>query len=143
MRTTAMRSFCPTEHRPLFFPIYYRQIEQSNGFDIYDYPGISSLAGIGPYPEFNEEAELLTELANRAIREYNEKECNVFKYKLLKIEKVNTQLTGYREYFMTVKVFNLTLATPIETFQIHAAKRVYNNDKFILCCRPKEEAADG
>lgn len=61
----------------------------------------------------------------------------------MKIEKVNTQLTGYHEYFMTVKLLNLTPATPIETFQIHAAKRVFNNDKFILGCRPKEEAVDG
>ena len=87
----------------------------------------------------------MMELANRAIQEYNEKECNVFKYKALKIEKVNRSVvTMYFEYWMTVKVLNLTLGTPIETFQIHAAKDRRNaDDTIIYCCRPKEEATDG
>ncbi|XP_060174553.1 uncharacterized protein LOC132605413 isoform X2 [Lycium barbarum] len=84
------------------------------------------------------------ELANRAIQEYNEKECNVFKYKVLKIQKVNLMVTSYYEYWMTVKVLNLTLGTPIETFQIHAGKHCRNDDaKVIYCCQPKEEAVVG
>lgn len=80
------------------------------------------------------------ELANSAILEYNEKESNVFKYKILKIEKVNYSAATYYQYWMTVKVLNLTLVTPIETFQIHAGMSTVDaNDKLIYCCRPKEE----
>lgn len=43
---------------------------------------------------------------------------NVFKYKVLKIEKVNFMVTYYLEYWMTAKVRNVT---PIEIFQMHAA----------------------
>ncbi|KAK4356294.1 hypothetical protein RND71_025265 [Anisodus tanguticus] len=90
------------------------------------------------------DAELLMELANRAIQEYNEKECNVFKYKVLKIEKVNHTVTTYNQYWMTVKVLNLTLGTSTETFQIHAGKSILNDDdKVIYCCRPKEEVIVG
>lgn len=73
---------------------------------------------------------------------YNEKEYNVCKYKVLKIEKVNcSPLTN--TYWVTVKVLNLTLGTPVETFQIHAGTRYVNTDKFICCCRPKEEPIIG
>uniref|UniRef100_K4BHK2 Uncharacterized protein n=1 Tax=Solanum lycopersicum TaxID=4081 RepID=K4BHK2_SOLLC len=53
-----------------------------------------------------------------SIREYNERVHNVFKYKVLKIEKVNFMVTYYLEYWMTAKVRNVT---PIEIFQMHAA----------------------
>ncbi|KAM3199406.1 hypothetical protein P3L10_031766 [Capsicum annuum] len=59
------------------------------------------------------------ELADLAIKEYND-ESNFHKYELLKIEKVNFRETASSEYFMTVKVKNLTLGTVVETFQIHA-----------------------
>ncbi|PHT32972.1 hypothetical protein CQW23_29309 [Capsicum baccatum] len=45
------------------------------------------------------------------------------KYELLKIEKGNLRETAYAEYFMTVKVRNLTLGTVVETFHIHAGQR--------------------
>ncbi|KAK4736006.1 hypothetical protein R3W88_010267 [Solanum pinnatisectum] len=82
----------------------------------------------------------MMELTNRAIQEYNERECNVFKYKVLKIEKVNFMVIDYFDYFMTVKVRNLTLVTPIETLQIHAGKRCRDGGgKAIYCCQPKGE----
>ncbi|XP_059298202.1 uncharacterized protein LOC132050877 [Lycium ferocissimum] len=122
---------------------YKRQIRQTHCFDVDVHPGSSFDAGISPY-DFNKDAELLMELANRAIQEYNEKECNVFKYKVLKIQKVNLTVTSYYDYWMTVKVLNLTLGTPIETFQIHAGKHCRNDDaKVIYCCQPKEEAVVG
>ncbi|XP_016481092.1 uncharacterized protein LOC107802158 [Nicotiana tabacum] len=138
------------EHPPEFAPIwlaYNRQTRQSHYFDIDDHPGSSFGASVGPLApnqDFNGNAELLMELANRAIQEYNEKECNVFKYKVLKIEKVTFSVTAYYLYWMTVKVLNLTLGTPVETFQIHAGKSTLNDfDKVIYCCRPKEEAIVG
>ncbi|KAF3627233.1 putative ubiquitin carboxyl-terminal hydrolase 18-like [Capsicum annuum] len=67
-------------------------------------------------------AEILMELANRAIQEDNEKGSNVcFKYKVLKIEKVNCSVGMYYTHWMIVIVTNLTLVTPIETFLIHAS----------------------
>ncbi|XP_060185707.1 uncharacterized protein LOC132615145 [Lycium barbarum] len=115
-------------------------------FDIDDYPPSCYRAHLGPLPPFDDfmgEAELLMKLANRAIQEYNEKECNVYKYKVLKIEKVNHRLSMYYTYWMTVNVLNLTLGTSIETFQIHAAMSYVNDDEVIYCCRPREEAIVG
>ncbi|MCD9642805.1 hypothetical protein HAX54_029824 [Datura stramonium] len=122
---------------------YHRQLRQTHCFDIDVHPGPSFGSAISPY-DFNQDAELMMELANLAIQQYNEKECNVFKYKVLKIEKVNFTVTSYFEYWMTVKVLNLTLGTPIDTFQIHAGKSCLDvNAKVIYCCRPKEEAVVG
>lgn len=44
---------------------------------------------------------------------------------------------------MTVIVSNLTLVTPIETFQIHAAFTSFNDDSKVHCFRPKEEPIIG
>nr|XP_016479779.1 PREDICTED: uncharacterized protein LOC107801029 [Nicotiana tabacum] len=69
------------EHVPDFFKIwmnYRRQTYDSNGFDCDYYP--CSSFGTLLYPVINPntaEAELMMELANLAIQEYNEKECNV------------------------------------------------------------------
>nr|XP_016467596.1 PREDICTED: uncharacterized protein LOC107790204 isoform X2 [Nicotiana tabacum] len=82
--------------------------------------------------------EIMMELTNLAIQQYNEKECNVFKYKLLSIEKVNYRLTGFEEYFLTVKVLNLTLGSSIETFQIHAGRLIAVGTKKVFSCLPKE-----
>ncbi|KAL3375417.1 hypothetical protein AABB24_006748 [Solanum stoloniferum] len=72
------------------------------------------------------------------------RQTHVFKYKVLKIEKVNFTVTDYFDYWMTVKVRNLTLVTPIETFQIHAGKRCRDGGgKAIYCCQPKGEAVVG
>ncbi|XP_060185892.1 uncharacterized protein LOC132615324 [Lycium barbarum] len=136
----------PPEFAPVWLA-YKRQIRQSHCFDIDDHPPSPFGAAVGPlapHHDFNGKAELLMELDNRAIQEYNEKECNVTKYKVLKIEKVNHSVTSYYQYWMTVKVLNLTLGTSTETFQIHAGKSILNDDdKVIYCCRPKEEAIVG
>ncbi|KAM3327803.1 hypothetical protein P3S68_033265 [Capsicum galapagoense] len=44
---------------------------------------------------------------------------------------------------MTAIVSNLTLVTPIETFQIHAAFSLVNDDSKVYCCGPKEEPIIG
>ncbi|XP_033511303.1 uncharacterized protein [Nicotiana tomentosiformis] len=122
-----------------FWASYIRQVHLSESFDIDVHPGLSPAARVTPYLDFSYQFESLMELASHAISEYNEKECNVYKYKVLKIEKVNTLQTAYYCYYMTVEVLYLTLATPIETFQIDVAKHVFNHNIVILCCRPKEE----
>ncbi|PHT67016.1 hypothetical protein T459_31441 [Capsicum annuum] len=63
----------------------------------------------------------INDLAELSIKEYNE-ESNFYKYELLKIEKGNLRETAYVEYFITVKVRNLTLGTVVETFHIHAGQ---------------------
>ncbi|KAL3375413.1 hypothetical protein AABB24_006748 [Solanum stoloniferum] len=132
-----------TDHYVPIWLHYISQLRQTHCFDIDVHPGLSLGAGVSVY-NFNEDVELMMELANRAIQEYNERECNVFKYKVLKIEKVNFTVTDYFDYWMTVKVRNLTLVTPIETFQIHAGKRCRDGGgKAIYCCQPKGEAVVG
>nr|XP_009628554.1 uncharacterized protein LOC104118878 isoform X1 [Nicotiana tomentosiformis] len=130
------------EHRPDFYHIwchYHHQAAQTNGFDLDIYPGSSMLADVVPLDKSHTKyGEIMMELANLAIQQYNEKECNVFKYKLLSIEKVNYRLTGFEEYFMTVKVLNLTLGSSIETFQIHAGRLIAVGTKKVFSCLPKE-----
>ncbi|PHT67015.1 hypothetical protein T459_31440 [Capsicum annuum] len=64
--------------------------------------------------QYNEESNVfdtfMMELAEFAINLYNE-ESDFFKYELVKIEKANFRLSGYSEFFMTVKVRNVTLGT--------------------------------
>ncbi|KAH0704987.1 hypothetical protein KY290_009702 [Solanum tuberosum] len=132
------------EHRPYFvklFGAYDRQMYNSDGFDCYDYPCGSLGTGIQPIQIQNLDAhkiEKIMELANHAIQLYNEEECNVYKYKALKIEKVNYELTSYFQYYMTVKVLNITLGSLLETFQIRAARDMDDSDrKLVFCCKPK------
>ncbi|KAK4346671.1 hypothetical protein RND71_033010 [Anisodus tanguticus] len=47
----------------------------SHCFDVDVHSGPAFGVGISPH-DFNKDADLLMELANRAIREYNEQECN-------------------------------------------------------------------
>ncbi|KAH0715062.1 hypothetical protein KY284_007967 [Solanum tuberosum] len=125
----------PPEHLPIWLA-YCRQYRQSHCFDIDDF--IDGRVGpLNPSQNFNGRLELLMELANHSINDYNEKQYNVFKYKVMKIEKVNC-CEATSTYWMTVKVSNLTLGS-IETFQIHAGMHWVTNDKIIFCCRPKEE----
>ncbi|KAF3668642.1 putative ubiquitin carboxyl-terminal hydrolase 18-like [Capsicum annuum] len=112
-------------------------------FDIDDYFD-GRLHPLRPFKEIGAgKAEIIMELANHAIQEYNEKESNVFKYSVLKIEKVNCSIALYDTYWMTVIVTNLILVTPIETFQIHAAFTSFNDDSKVYCCGPKEEPIIG
>lgn len=50
---------------------------------------------------------------------------------------MNYRLTGFEEYFMTVKVLNLTLGSSIETFQIHAGRLIAVGTKKVFSCLPK------
>lgn len=61
----------------------------------------------------------------------------VFKYKVLEIEKANYMVGGYEQYFMTVKVLNLTIGTSIETFHINVARRIPDRFEEVLSCNPK------
>ncbi|KAM3289221.1 hypothetical protein P3S67_017508 [Capsicum chacoense] len=86
------------------------------GFDISIYPGPAEAAVYMPYLDFEKELDLLRDLAEHAIQEYNLKEENVYKYKFMFIETVNFIVAGHREFFMNVRVNNLTLHTPVEMF---------------------------
>ncbi|KAH0776620.1 hypothetical protein KY290_008031 [Solanum tuberosum] len=91
----------PPEHLPIWLA-YCRQYRQSHCFDIDDL--IDGRVGpLNPSQNFNGRFELLMELANHSINDYNEKEYNVFKYKVMKIEKVNC-CEATSTYWMTVKV---------------------------------------
>ncbi|KAG5624261.1 hypothetical protein H5410_009479 [Solanum commersonii] len=119
------------EHRPLVDQIrkrYGQQIRKSYGFDFYDYPGAEVL--IEPILNVKEDADfgIMMKLANQH---------NVFKYKVLKIEKANVMIGGYEQYFITVKVLNLTLGTCNETFYINVARRISDRFEEILSCNPK------
>uniref|UniRef100_M1A001 Cystatin domain-containing protein n=1 Tax=Solanum tuberosum TaxID=4113 RepID=M1A001_SOLTU len=137
------------EQRPDFvklFGAYDRQMYNSDGFDCYDYPCGSLGTGIQPIQIQNLDAhktEKIMELANHAIQLYNEEECNVYKYKALKIEKANYELTSYFQYYMTVKVLNITLGSLVETFQIRAARDMDDSDrKLVYSCKPKVKGFD-
>ncbi|XP_019248298.1 PREDICTED: uncharacterized protein LOC109227550 [Nicotiana attenuata] len=73
------------EHRPDFYHIwrhYHHQAAQTNGFDLDIYPGCSMLADVLPLDKsytksHTKYGEIMMELANLAIQQYNEKECNV------------------------------------------------------------------
>ncbi|XP_009586931.1 uncharacterized protein [Nicotiana tomentosiformis] len=106
------------------------------GFDIDIYPGKAKAAMFIPYLDFEKETDLLMELANHAIQDYNCKETNVYKYEVLYVEKVNFILAECREFFMTVKVKNVTLRSPKETFQIHAYKGP-DGENIVRLCRRK------
>ncbi|KAG5604555.1 hypothetical protein H5410_026047 [Solanum commersonii] len=107
------------------------------GFDFDDFPGVE--VQIEPILNVKDNVDfgIMMKLANRAIQEYNEKEHNVFKYKVLEIEKANYMVGGYEQYFMTVKVLNLTIGTSIETFHINVARRIPDRFEEVLSCNPK------
>ncbi|KAM3327801.1 putative protein isoform X1 [Capsicum galapagoense] len=123
-------------HRDAFIQIYqryFRQLANSDGFDIDKYPGDAKAAACIPYLDFEKEVDMLMELANHAIeQDYNNRETSVYKYKVLYIEKVFF-LSEYREFFMTVKVRNETLEGAVETFQIHAYKGPHGENIVRLC----------
>lgn len=52
-----------------------------------DYPSGSMLDGLVPLQEFSSWGELMMELVDCAIQEYNEKTCGIFKYYILKLRK--------------------------------------------------------
>ncbi|KAM3327800.1 hypothetical protein P3S68_033262 [Capsicum galapagoense] len=72
----------------------------TGGFDIDKYPGDAKAAVYIPYLDFENEVDMLMELANHAIeQDYNNRETSVYKYKVLYIEKVNFFLAECREFF--------------------------------------------
>ncbi|KAM3327802.1 hypothetical protein P3S68_033264 [Capsicum galapagoense] len=129
----------PPECLPIWLA-YCRQLTQSHVFDIDNFL-CGRIAPLELMEGLGDMTEILLGLANHVIEDYNEKEYNVFNYKVLKIEKVNCSPTN--AYYMTVKVLNLTFDTTIETFQIHAGTHYADTGKIIYCCRPKEEPIIG
>ncbi|XP_059286739.1 uncharacterized protein LOC132040144 isoform X3 [Lycium ferocissimum] len=115
---------------------YFNQICETEGFDIDIYPGDSMAAMYIPYLDFEKELGLLMDLAKHGIQEYNNREIDDYKYEVKSVEKVNFILAECREFFMTVKVKNLTLRTPVETFQIHAYKGP-DFENVVRTCRKK------
>ncbi|KAM3289217.1 hypothetical protein P3S67_017504 [Capsicum chacoense] len=123
----------------VFITIILAWLLVPQGMDLDTFPGPADTCAAWPLdltaPCNKPELVHCKELADLAIKEYND-ESNFHKYELLKIEKVNLRETASSEYFMTVKVKNLTLGTVIETFQIHADHRgtFY---KGVVSCLPK------
>ncbi|XP_006342550.1 uncharacterized protein [Solanum tuberosum] len=115
---------------------YFSQICETDGFDIDIYPGKSQAAMYIPYLDFENENDLLMDLANQAIQDYNDNKIDGFEYKAEYVEKVNFIMAECREFFITVKVRNLTLRTPLVTFQIHAYKGP-NEENVVRLCRRK------
>ncbi|KAF3651202.1 putative BTB/POZ domain-containing protein NPY2-like [Capsicum annuum] len=125
-------------YRAIFQTIYakyFTQILESEGFDISIYPGPAEAAVCIPYLDFEKELDLLRVLAEHAIQEYNLKEENVYKYKFMFIETVNFIVAGHREFFMNVRVNNLTLRTPVEMFRIRAYRGIDGKNVVVLCQR--------
>ncbi|KAK4727055.1 hypothetical protein R3W88_031972 [Solanum pinnatisectum] len=136
------------EHCPHFADIWRRydgQLQTTNGVDLDTFPGCSML--VDAYlirmsdTTTEEEAMMIYELVDLALEIYNHDESNLFKYKFIKVEKVNTRLTGYAEFFITVKFLNVTLATVVETFQIYAGQSMCRRHfKRVFSCVPKAGA---
>ncbi|KAM3337487.1 hypothetical protein P3S68_031812 [Capsicum galapagoense] len=126
------------DHRSIFQSVYkkyFTQICESDGFDISIYPGHAKAAVYIPYLDFENELDLLKDLAEHAIQEYNLKEENVYKYKFRYIETVNLVEAEHREFFMNVKVDNITLRTPWESFRIHANRGTDEKNVVLRCQR--------
>ncbi|CAN4126769.1 unnamed protein product [Withania somnifera] len=97
---------------------YFRDIVNSDGFDIDKYPGDAKAAVYVPYLDFEKEVDMLMDLANHAIeQDFNNRETSVYKYKVLYIEKVNVFMSECREFLMTVKVKNLTRRKLLKLFK--------------------------
>lgn len=62
--------------------------------------------------------------------------CRLIRKSVLYDKIVNFILVECREFFMTIKVKNLTLRTPIETFQIHTYKGPHE-ENIVRLCRKK------
>ncbi|KAL3519841.1 hypothetical protein ACH5RR_017990 [Cinchona calisaya] len=74
---------------------YFQQINESDGFDIYDFPGLCLQAPITPFTGFENHPKTHEELiqgATAAINDFNKNEGT--SYKFVKIEKANVQLWG-------------------------------------------------
>ncbi|KAL3519852.1 hypothetical protein ACH5RR_018001 [Cinchona calisaya] len=74
---------------------YFQQINESDGFDIYDFPGVCLQAPITPitgFENYPETLQLLIEEATAAINDFNKNEAT--NYKVVKVEKENSQLWG-------------------------------------------------
>ncbi|KAL3519883.1 hypothetical protein ACH5RR_018032 [Cinchona calisaya] len=80
---------------PKIWAKYFHQIEESDGFDIYDFPGECLEAPITPITGFENcpgTLQLLIEEATAAINDFNKNEAT--NYKVVKVEKENSQLWG-------------------------------------------------
>ncbi|KAL3519878.1 hypothetical protein ACH5RR_018027 [Cinchona calisaya] len=80
---------------PEIWAKYFHQIEESDGFDIYDFPGVSLEAPITPitgFENYPETLQLLIEDATAAINDFNKNEATI--NKVVKVEKANSQLWG-------------------------------------------------
>ncbi|KAM3199413.1 hypothetical protein P3L10_031773 [Capsicum annuum] len=115
---------------------YSRQLLSTNGMNLDSFPGEGGgdawpldLKALG---SADNDLIQINDLAELVIKEYNE-ESNFHKYELLKIEKVNLRETTYAEYFITIKVRNLTLGTVVETFQIHAGQQGTFSKEVFFC----------
>lgn len=118
---------------------YCRQINQSQGFDIVDYPGPTTFVLIVPYDYIpdsckTEERPLVTDLAKIALSTYNEHcKCS---YDFVDVEKWNVGLSGVVDvYFITFTV-KCPISSEIKIFQARVADC---EPPVVGLCRPKPE----
>ncbi|XP_027102528.1 uncharacterized protein [Coffea arabica] len=96
---------------------YLKEISESEGFDIYHYPGMCLMARYHPIDieKYPLELEELIDFSNAALLDFNQKEGT--KYKLEKVEKANRQLAGPGcNYYITFQAKD-SVADAFKTFQ--------------------------
>ncbi|GMP46848.1 hypothetical protein CsSME_00014850 [Camellia sinensis var. sinensis] len=95
---------------------YSRQIKDSEGFDVMDFPESFSCGKIIPIIDLNDRANHLKTLSELALREYYEKEKT--KLEFVKFVKANGELCEGLQYYITFDVKDADAVDgPILTFQ--------------------------
>ncbi|KAL7227749.1 hypothetical protein ACSBR1_022597 [Camellia fascicularis] len=108
---------------------YSRQIKESKGFDVMDFPKSFAFGKIIPIINLNDHANHLNSLSELALKEYNEKEKT--KLEFVKLVKANGE--GL-QYYITFDVKDADAVDgPILTFQALMWDRIYKIE--VLLCR--------
>ncbi|KAL7263117.1 hypothetical protein ACSBR1_001322 [Camellia fascicularis] len=93
---------------------YSRQIKESKGFDVMDFPKSFACGKIIPIINLNYHANHLKSLSELALKEYNEKEKT--KLEFVKLVKANLEPCEGFQYYITFDVKD-AVDGPILTFQ--------------------------
>ncbi|CAL5384779.1 unnamed protein product [Camellia sinensis] len=95
---------------------YSRQIKESKGFDVMDFPKSFACGKIMPIINLNYHANHLKSLSELALKEYNEKEKT--KLEFVKLVKANLEPCEGFQYYITFDVKDADAVDgPILTFQ--------------------------
>ncbi|XP_028079321.1 uncharacterized protein LOC114281078 [Camellia sinensis] len=113
---------------------YSRQIKDSEGFDVMDFPESFSCGKIIPIIDLNDRANHLKTLSELALKEYYEKEKT--KLEFVKFVKANGELCEGLQYYITFDVKDADAVDgPILTFQALVWDGIYRIE--VLLCRLK------